>query len=41
MEQLLSFGQMACNKLVGAYGEWKGFIIPDVTYDYKFAPHLL
>ncbi len=40
MDQLISFGQMVCNKLVAAYGEWKGFEVPSVNYDYTLAPHL-
>ena len=40
MDQLISYGQMVCNKLVGAWGEWKGFEIPKIKYDYKLAPHL-
>jgi hypothetical protein len=40
MDQLISYGQMVCNKLVGAWGEWKGFEVPEIKYNYKSAPHL-
>ncbi len=33
MDQLISYGQMVCNKLVGAWGEWKGFEVPEIKYN--------
>lgn len=31
---LRSYGEVLCSKLVGAYGEWHGFTIPKVKFDY-------
>lgn len=29
------YGQFMCKKMTNAFGEWKGFEIPEVKYDYN------
>ena len=34
VKQLRSYAEVVCSKLVGAYGEWHGFTVPKVKFDY-------
>jgi len=35
VDKLRPFGEVLCKKLTSAYGEWKGFEIPEISYDYS------
>ena len=35
VEKLQPFGRLVTAKITGAYGEWKGFKIPEINYDYE------
>ena len=35
MDQVPSYGEYMCKKMTNAFGEWKGFEIPEVKYDYN------
>ena len=35
MKSLESFGSYLCSKMTGEYKEWKGFEIPEISFDYE------